>query len=431
MHVNMIKWGLYFIWLPLLTCSPVGRDNNRRNSEPYGYAPYVWISVSQCNLHTGWCQGKSKGSFALTVDIQGDHATDGTCTHYCPGEIYAYWRPSKTSAGDLSKYEKERVMLGAYVFRLDKSSCREVPGKFPCSDRVVSTIPINKISVMLHASPRNKEYYFGDDPMAQCDPDPQCAAYKLLRRTLYASPQNRTWPTTDEVLNIRNSAYACVLTYVGLGDSESISLCYTQLGDNCFGSEGNNFCISQSDTSTLGITNADGDASAPIAICEVSSSSEMQHRDRFSRPTAREIGAFISPSLCDATVLPVDKAVYNSSHVSLDLDMEKFHIVSELGHVIMRVSLDECLVPISYRQAGYSSMIRNIAEALYKTMIATYSTAIMLDASYWGATVCSQSERSDVAKVANDLASALVKLRVVKLFLRLPRFRKLLDSIDF
>lgn len=149
MHVNMIKWGLYVIWLPLLTCSPVGRNNNRRNSEPYGHAPYVWISVSQCNLHTGWCQGKSKGSFALTVDIQGDHATDGTCTHYCPGEIYAYWRPSKTSAGDLSKYEKERVMLGAYVFRLDKSSCREVPGKFPCSDRVVSTIPINKISTLV------------------------------------------------------------------------------------------------------------------------------------------------------------------------------------------------------------------------------------------------------------------------------------------
>ncbi|MEQ2182778.1 hypothetical protein GOODEAATRI_025739 [Goodea atripinnis] len=60
--------------------------------------------------------------------------------------------------------------------------------------------------------------------------DPQCAAVVLLMNTLYASPENRCWPSSEEVLILRNSPYACVLAYMGLGDTESIGRCYEQLG---------------------------------------------------------------------------------------------------------------------------------------------------------------------------------------------------------
>ncbi|MEQ2211021.1 hypothetical protein XENOCAPTIV_024311 [Xenoophorus captivus] len=63
-----------------------------------------------------------------------------------------------------------------------------------------------------------------------CRSDPQCAAVVLLKNTLYASPENRCWPSSEELLILRNSPYACVLAYMGLGDIESIGRCYERLG---------------------------------------------------------------------------------------------------------------------------------------------------------------------------------------------------------
>lgn len=427
--------------LPFAACSPVVYDNNNNNknnknnriAKPYGYAPYVWISVLRCAAGTSWCQGYSKGSFALTVDIAGrEDPSDQTCTHYCSGKIYASWRPDRSASGDLSRYERQGVMLGAYVLKLDRDSCVEIPGKFPCADRVVSSIPINKVSVMLHANERNREYFFGDDPAAQCDPDPQCATYKLLRRTLYATEGNRTWPDTDDVLSIRNSPYACVLSYVGLGDSESIGLCYTQLGDNCFRSNGNTFCIGRTDTNSVGITNADEDASAPIAMCEISSAAELLRRDVLSRPTTGEIEAFIASSSCDATIVSADNATYASDHLSLDVDIDRFHALSEFGHVILRIPLDRCVVPVASTDGGYASTMQNIAKTLHKTAIATYASAIMLDASDWGSSACSRDNvDSNVSKVASDVARAITELRATKLFLRLPRDVRRVKTMNF
>lgn len=179
---------------------------------------------------------------------------------------------------------------------MDRLSCLTFPGGFKCSDRVVANTPLNKISILLHARPRNRDYYFGEDLLADCGPDPQCAAFNLLRRMLHTPATSRKWPDTDDVLTIRNSAYACVLTYVGFGDAESIGTCYAQLGDNCFVSEGNRFCIGNSRAPRVGITNADSAALAPIAICEVSSAASLKDRDPAYKPTATEIRDFLIPS---------------------------------------------------------------------------------------------------------------------------------------
>lgn len=215
MSVHM-KLLVLLSWLPCLMGSIVKPD------QPYGYAPYVWVDVSTCNTQKGWCHGTSLGGFALTVDYA--DLTNDMCTHYCPGKIIANWRPFHHSVGDPAKNEAEGL-LGAYVKKLDRYSCLTVPGGFRCSDRVVTNTPLNEISILLHAKPRNRDYYFSQDPMSDCEPDPQCAAFKLLRRTLHAPPEKRQWPEADDVLTIRNSPYACVLSYVGLGDSESIGVC--------------------------------------------------------------------------------------------------------------------------------------------------------------------------------------------------------------
>lgn len=403
----------------------------KTDNEPYGYAPYVWISVSSCNTQTGWCQGKTRSSFALTV---AKNTTNDWCTHYCPGNVYANWRPVReSSAADLAKCETEGLMLGAYVNKLDKFSCLEIPGGFRCSDRVVKNTPLNKISIMLHAKPQNRDYYIGEDPTVNCGTDPQCASFKLLKRTLHATEKNRQWPDADEVLTIRNSPYACTLTYVGLGDTESLGSCYTQLGDNCFTSEGNRFCIGGSDKNPVGITNSDGSASAPIAICELSSKSNLKNRDPSCIPTSKEIRDFIEPSSCDATVISLDRSVYNSTHLSFDLDVATFHTVSETGHVIMGVSLDECLIPFSSTSRAFHSTVTKVAETLAKIRIATHSIAIMLDASEWGVTACQRNSwlRTDFTKTAEALASALIRAQANKLFLRLPGSKELVTQIDF
>lgn len=399
--------------------------------EPYGYAPYVWISVISCNTQTGWCQGRTRTSFALAV---AKNITEDRCTHYCPENIYANWRPFRdSSVTDLTKYETEGLMLGAYVNKLDKFSCLEIPGGFRCSDRVVRNTPLNKVSIMLHAKPQNRDYYFGDDPMVKCGTDPQCASFKLLKRTLYATEGTRQWPDAEEVLTIRNSPYACTLAYVGLGDAESLGSCYTQLGDNCFTSEGNRFCIGGSDKNPVGITNSDGAASAPIGICELSSKSSLEKRDPSCIPTSKEIRDFIDPSSCDATVISLDRSVYNSTQLSFDLDVAVFHTVSEAGHVIMRVPLDECLIPTSSTSSKFHSTVSNVAETLAKIRIATHSTAIMLDASEWGVTACPRKGwlNTDFTKTAEALASALVKAHANKLFLRLPGSKALVSQVDF
>ena len=413
--------------LSLLQCVIIGNPLNSK--APYGYAPYAWIAVSACNTHTGWCQGNSKSGFAMTVDKY--NRTSDMCTHYCPGMIYAHWRPFPD--GDLTKARTEGSMLGAYVMTLDRLSCIPVPGGFKCSDRVVAHTPLNKISILLHAKQRNREYYFGTDPMDDCEPGPQCAAFKLLRRTLHAPAASRRWPETDDVLTMRNSPYACVLSYVGLGDAESVGTCYAQLGDSCFTSEGNRFCIGDSRAPRVGITNADNAASAPIAICEVSSAASLKHRDPAYRPSATEIRDFITPSACDATVLSLDRAVYTSNYLSVGLDPVTFYTVAEAGHVIMKAAFDECLIPVASTSREFPAVVRTVAETLAKVRVSTYSTAIMLDATDWGATKCSRMRwrGTNFTKVAGDLASALIREGETKLFLRLPRSQTFLSSVVF
>lgn len=413
----------------ITTCSPVVNKRSRGDA-PYGYAPYVWVSVSQCTQESGWCVGRSKGSFALTVNV--NDRDSGMCTHYCPGDIYATWKSSNEQS-DVTQHEQHGVLLGAYVYRLDRKSCVEIPGGFPCSDRVVSSIPINKVSIMLHASPNNREYFFGDNPLADCDPGPQCAAYKFLRRTLYAAEANVTWPNTDDVLTLRNSPYDCVLTYAGLGDSETIGLCYMQLGDKCFRFSKTTFCIGKSqDTGIAGLTNADENASAPIAMCEISGSAEMQRREPLSQPTTAELSDFISPSSCDATVVSVDNVTYGSGHLFVSADIERFHVLSELGHVILSVPVDECLLPMAASAAEYSTAIKAVAETLHKTAIATYSSAIMIDASEWGTRSCTRnSAASSLNLLANNLALATMAHNRVKMFLRLPRTMDRAKELDF
>ncbi|KAK7915593.1 hypothetical protein WMY93_011354 [Mugilogobius chulae] len=420
-----------------LAClAPVAGSTSAKENGPYGYAPYVWISISLCNPHDNWCVGRSMSGFALTLDYL--NQTSDMCTHYCPGMIIAHWRPLEMKRDNMGQYKQEGLALGAYVKRLDRASCHEVPGGFKCHERVVKSTPLNKVSILLHANPRNRDYFFGMDPMADCEPDPQCAAYKFLRRTLFASPAERIWPDTNQVLSIRNSAYACVLSYAGLGDIDSVGTCYAQFGDRCFFSEGNRFCIGNSRQVRVGLTNADRDASGPIAVCEISDSTSHGQKDP-EMPTAHEIRNFLGPSSCDAAVLSLDRFAYNmdNRHLSVALDISTFHVVAEVAHVILRVPLDECVIQIAPENQAYSSSVNMIAKTLTKVLLSSHSTGIMLDATEWGnsgrQSVCPASVRANsrtFIQIVRDVASALNNLGVPKLFLRLPRAHSILHNID-
>ena len=395
---------------------------------PYGYAPYVWIDVSKC-LETAWCVGMSKSGFALAT---GEYAGEKLCTHYCPGKIHALWKPLYEQQNYFANSTKQ--ILGAYVRKLDTSSCSLVPGGFKCSDRIVSDTPMNKISIFVHAQPHSKHYYFHAPASAECGTDPECAAFKVLRRTLYAPEENRTWPDADDVLTLRNSPYACVLSYVGVGDAESIGKCYSQLGDNCFFSQGNQLCISNSRTKAFtGMTNADVYASAPIAMCELSDSAVLGPRDG-SKPTAEEIRDFVTPSSCDATVIAVGSPKYSQEHLSLEVQLDKFHVVADSGHVIMRVPFDECLLSMAHTDGVFPQKdMSQIAKTLLTAKVATYATGIMLDASEWNSTECTKTEwdRVDLSNAARRLAAGLLQDDAVSLFLRLPKSTTYVQKVDF
>lgn len=405
------------------------------DSEPYGHAPYAWISVKACNTHTGWCKGTSQGGFALrqTDSLEGKR---DDCTHYCPGQISALWRDTRGRSPDLTRYQMEGVMLGAYVKKLDRSSCIPIPGGFSCTEQVFATVPLNRVSVMLHATPRNKAYYFGTNSSGDCDPGPQCSAYKLMKRTLHAPEASRLWPDTDDVLAIRNSPYACVLAYVGLGDAEAIGLCHLQLGDMCFKSNGNEFCVSGSRHVRPGLTNWDSLASAPLAMCEISGGDhEKTNRSPEYSPTPEEIRDFVAPSMCDATVVPVERVRYSSNggYLALALDAALFATVAQAGYVIAKIPFDECVVPVSPNRAEFSTVLESVAETLAKASLSVSSTALLLDASRWGLTDCSKKNwrRDQFGRVANLIVSALLRRGVHKVFLGLPRSQKLLENTSF
>lgn len=90
------------------------------------------------------------------------------------------------------------------------------------------------------------------------------------------------------------------------------------------------------------------------------------------------------------------------------------------------------MVPVASTDERYAWMIQNIAKTLHKKVIATYSSAIMLDASDWGASACSQDNvHSNVSKVASNLAQAITTLWATKLFLRLPRAIGIVKTMHF
>lgn len=397
-------------------------------AEPYyGYAPFVWIAVDRCDNR--WCTGTSKTSFTLNTDTS--DPGNKTCTHYCIGKIFARWRP--LTDADLKLSERDKYMLGAYVCSLDENSCLPVPGGFSCSDHVVSTIPLNKLSVLLHASDKNKAYYFGSDPESDSGQDPQCVTYRLLRRTMYASPAERRWPTSDEVLTIRNSPYACILSYIGLGDTESLGSCYSQLGDSCFESEGNHFCVNGSDSENVGITNADDGASAPIAICELSSRAELESREPAHRPGLAEINAFLAPSACDAVVVPVEAIVRDDKRVSVEAYVTLFHNLSELAHVIPRLNLSRCLLKTVPTGQDVSTELKAFARTIANVMLSTYSNAILLDVSEWNRETACENVRTDIniTTVVVALGSELRSLGVRKILLRLYPSPRAFECEDY
>lgn len=400
--------------------------------QPFGYAPFVWVSVNNCGEE--WCVGKSRTSFALNTDTS--DPTNNTCTHYCLGEIIARWQPVTPTT--IEQTAIDHYMLGAYVYNLDRKSCIRIPGGFGCSEHVVSTIPLNRLSIMLHAAPKNRDYYFGSNPEIECGTDPQCAAYRLLRRTMYAI--DKKWPSSDEVLTIRNSPYACILSYMGLGDTDSLGSCYAQLGDYCFQSEGNRFCINGSDSNRfVGITNVDDRASAPIAICELSSVSDMDTRDPLFIPELDEINAFITPSACDAVIVPVNTTIHDSKRISIDTQVHLCHNLSELAHVILRLNISDCILNTLYEDNGLSSTrIQTLARTISKVMISTYSTALLLDISDWslGSELCklgthTANNNINITTIISALGSQLHNQNIHKVFLRLPRSPTVFGCEDY
>lgn len=417
---------LIFLFVLLATgCTTraVGARKISTTVKPYGYAPFVWVSVTRCSGE--WCTGESRTSF--TLNIIATDPTNKTCTHYCFGNIIAMWRPIHATA---TIVEQDGFMLGAYVYSLDKNACIAIPGGFSCSEHVVSTIPLNRLSIMLHATPANRDYYFGPDSEIECGADPQCAAYKLIRRTMYAKNDSaRTWPSSDEVLTIRNSPYVCILAYIGLGDTESFGSCYAQLGDFCFESETNRFCVSGSDNSRVGITNADDGASAPIAICELSSASELETRDPSTVPELTEINAFLAPSACDAVVIPVAAKVYDN-RVSIDADVPLFHNLSELAHIVLRLNLSDRIIDTLRAEDGTSAKRQTLARTIANVMTSTYATAIILDLSD-----CTDAKlangNANITTLVASLASQLREREIRKIFLRLPRSANVFKCADY
>ncbi|KAK7878274.1 hypothetical protein WMY93_031093 [Mugilogobius chulae] len=408
----------------LIAESAITGDHRQANVS-YGYAPYAWICVNHCDPVSNWCRGRSAVGFALSVGSY--NREKDICTHYCPGMIYAFWRPAETT---FERGKTERCSVGAHVRRLDSTSCMTVPGGFKCSDRIVADTPLNKISVALHASQRNREYYFNDDPEGTCDPGPQCAAFKVLKLTLWASAESRKWPDPDQVLTLRNSPYACVLAYVGLGDLESVDTCYTQLGSSCFASQGSVFCVGESKAHRVGLTNWDPEASGPLAMCRVSrSSSSAKVRNPELGPSVSEIRHFLSTSSCDAVILSPDSLEYSARRLSIDLHAPTFHAVAEVSRLILRVPLRDCVFPPDTQEEAYAEFLDVAADKLSKLRVAMHAIGFFLDAEDWDEGGCNASKGLPLNQVASDLSKRLGAHNNVKLFLGLPRSRPVLRRL--
>lgn len=398
---------------------------------PYGYAPYVLVKVESCDFKKNWCLGLSLSGFALSVNVL--NTTSEFCTHYCPQKTHAHWMPFYDQYLDTGSF-----LLSAFVKTLDDSSCLPVPGGFRCSELVVTDTPMNKLSILLHATTRNKEYFFGEKPEPICQSDPQCVAFVLLKNTLYALPGNIRWPNTEDVLTLRNSLYACVLAYVGLGETESIATCYKQLGDRCFYSEGNKFCIGNGRGGSLGITDANTRASAPIAICEISE--YLKIKELAHRPTAKEMRDFLIPSSCDATILSLDHMRYNTPEhtFSIALDLEAFHTISEEMHVLLRVRFDMSLGVKHIKFDDISTFVKKFANTISGLIVATHSSGVIVDASEW-TRLCVRKEGREqnwltcfgFTSLLSKIAHALIANGSSKLFLRLPRSQEVLDTVNF
>ena len=388
----------------------------------YGFAPYAWINVVICNNYTGWCQGKSETGFALARGGY-DMALD-RCTHYCPGTVLAHWTPGDSPGAQV---DRNGTFIGAYAKRLSRTTCVEVPGGFGCSDRVMRRAPLNSVSIRLYASKRNAAYYFGQDPMADCEPGPQCSAYKLLRRTLFAK-KNISWVDPDEVLTLRNSLYGCVLTYVGAGTSDNTALCYAQLGDHCFYANGARFCVGAGERGgpTSGITDHDEDASAPTAMCELSNSFAEAGVPGNYIPTPAEQRESIAAASCDVSMLPADHVGCRDGALRVHFDVVVAREVSEVAPVVLRVPFQEC--SMSCLDNARIATVRTI----YKAYVASFSSGLMIDIAGWG-----QGECSDSVSTAGDLTERLVILaselrtkKIKRLLLGLPLSRDHLNGMN-
>ena len=388
----------------------------------YGYAPYVWINVFICNNNSKWCQGKSESGFALAKGRY-DMALD-RCTHYCPGKILAHWTSGENPG---TMVNRNGTLLGAYVRRLSRTSCVEIPAGFACSDRIVRNTPLNPVSIRLHANKRNAAYYFGNDPMADCEPGPQCSAYKLLRRTLHAK-KNVSWIASDEVLKLRSSLYGCILTYVGAGPSDNMALCYAQLGDHCFFANGVSFCVGAEEhgASTIGITNYDANTSAPTAICELSNLFGDTHMPRNYIPTPLEQRESIAAASCDVTMLPVNYAECEDGTFRIHLNMAVAMEVSEFAPLVLRVPFHECSM-LCMDIAHITTIV-----TIYKVYVSSSSSGVMIDIARWGQGKClsAASIVSDPTKQLILLAKGLRLKKVKRLFLGLPLDQNHLDKLN-
>ncbi|KAK2832712.1 hypothetical protein Q5P01_016601 [Channa striata] len=273
--------------------------------EPYGYAPYVWVSVQTCNPRSGWCVGSSATGFAL--DRGGDGAgstgrsTDPRCTHYCPGKITATWRGTREHSGDLETHTAGGFLLGAYVRKLDRSPLRRSPRRLrvlgPRGPDVAAQQNIHPAA----RQSRKQSLLLGGRRVGRVRARPPVRGVQtpqFLQASRVGPPPARRG--REDVLAIRNSPYACVLAYAGLGDAESLGACHSQLGDHCFESEGNKFCVGNSRSQWTGLTNADAQASAPLVICEDALTREGVSKMFLGLPRSRELLGEIDFSRLDA-----------------------------------------------------------------------------------------------------------------------------------
>nr|UNP64372.1 membrane glycoprotein [Salmonid herpesvirus 1] len=189
----------------------------------------------------------------------------GLCQYWCSKETMStftiYGKSTFTADTFRTVSLDNPYMLGP------PKGCHELA--FKCDDVVDPVQPLNDISIKLYGTSELQDYVFKG---VTCENTLKCAIGGLLTALAKDSI-----PEDWMVDIVRGTTYSCIMTYLGVGVTQSDTPCWRQLGARCYLSlNQTRYCIS-SDVKTEGLTDFGSPLLTPELWCGYDHSSQYRY----------------------------------------------------------------------------------------------------------------------------------------------------------